>query len=42
MSLTEGFNDPKNHEALQAAYIKLIDQAADAGIPSIIVFSGNS
>ncbi|MEM1324762.1 MAG: TIM barrel protein [Bacteroidota bacterium] len=41
MSLTEGFNDSKNHEALQAAYIKLIDQAADAGIPSIIVFSGN-
>jgi hydroxypyruvate isomerase len=41
MSLTDGFNDPKNHESLQTAYIQLIDQAADAGIPSIIVFSGN-
>lgn len=41
MSLTEGFNDPKNHAQLQTDYIKLIDQASEAGIPSIIVFSGN-
>ncbi|MEM8524890.1 MAG: TIM barrel protein [Bacteroidota bacterium] len=40
-SLTEGFNNPKFHAALQETYIKLIDQAADGGIETIIVFSGN-
>lgn len=37
----EGFNEPKFHEELTKTYLKLIDQAADAGIPNIIVFSGN-
>lgn len=40
-SLTDGFNEVKNHAKLEKAYIDLIDQAADNGIPNIIVFSGN-
>lgn len=40
-SLTKGFNNPKYHGDLQATYRKLIDQAADSGINTVIVFSGN-
>jgi len=40
-NIVEGFNNPKNHEKLLAPYLKLIEQAADAGLPNVIVFSGN-
>lgn len=40
-SLTEGFNNTTFHERLQKPYLQLIDQAADAGIPQVICFSGN-
>ncbi len=40
-NIQEGFNDPKNHAKLLDPYIDLIDKAADAGIPNVIVFSGN-
>jgi len=40
-NIVEGFNNPKNHKKLQAPYFKLIEQAAEAGIPNVIVFSGN-
>ncbi len=40
-SLTEGFNNPVFHARLQKPYLELIDQAADNGIPQVIVFSGN-
>lgn len=40
-SLTEGFNHPEYHERLIKMYIELIDQAAEAGMPNVIVFSGN-
>jgi len=40
-SLTEGFNNPANHEKLLAPYLKLIEQAAESGIPNVICFSGN-
>jgi len=40
-SLTEGYNNPVNHAKLQKAHLQVIDQAADAGIPQVIVFSGN-
>ena len=41
VSLTEGFNNPDNHEMLVKNYISLIDKAADNGVPNVIVFSGN-
>ena len=41
LSLTDGWNDPKNHEQLRADYTTLIKQAADAGIASVICMSGN-
>ena len=40
-SLTEGFNHMEYHERLIPMYLELIDQAADAGMPNVIVFSGN-
>lgn len=40
-SIPNGFNNPDNHRALQRAYEQLIEQAAWAGIPQVIVFSGN-
>ena len=40
-SIRNGFNHRKNHGALQSAYPALIRQAADAGIPNVICFSGN-
>lgn len=40
-NIQKGFNDPENHETLYKPYINLIDQAAEHGIPNVIVFSGN-
>ncbi len=40
-SLTEGFNNPKNHTSLQKTYSELIPQVADAGLKNLICFSGN-
>ena len=41
ISLTDGFNDPENHQKLQSAYIELIDKAADNNIQNVICFSGS-
>ncbi len=41
ISLTDGFNDPANHKLLQEKYPALIRAAAEAGVPNVIVFSGN-
>ncbi len=40
-SIPNGFNEPKFHADLQRNYMGLISEAADAGIPNVIVFSGN-
>jgi len=40
-SITNGFNDPKNHSELQNKYQDLISKASHAGIQQLIVFSGN-
>ncbi|MCF8278738.1 MAG: TIM barrel protein [Bacteroidales bacterium] len=40
-SLTEGYNQPGLHSMLNERYFDLAKKAADAGIPTIIVFSGN-
>ncbi len=40
-NIEKGFNDTGNHERLLKPYCKLIDQAAEHGIPNVIVFSGN-
>lgn len=41
ISLTEGWNDPKNHPILINNYSKHIDLVADAGYKNLICFSGN-
>lgn len=41
VSLTEGFNNTKNHNQLQATYNALIPKVAEAGIKNLICFSGN-
>lgn len=41
ISLTEGWNDPKNHQQLIANYSKMIPQVAAAGYTNLICFSGN-
>ncbi len=41
LGITNGFNDPKNHEQLKQDYFDLIKKAADKGIDQIICFSGN-
>jgi len=41
ISLTKGFNDPEQHERLQSYYPKLMQQAAEQGIPHVICFSGS-
>jgi hydroxypyruvate isomerase len=41
LSLTDGWNDPANHERLREDYTTLIKQAADAGIANVICMSGN-
>lgn len=40
--LSRGFNDLKLHEQLQKDYAAAIPKAADAGLKSIICFSGNA
>ena len=40
-SIPDGFNEQANHAKLQEGYKTLIAQAADHGIPQVIVFSGN-
>lgn len=40
-SIEDGWNEPKNHEKLQAAYKVAIRDAADHGIKNMIVMSGN-
>ena len=40
-SIENGWNDPKNHAQLTKWYTQLVKDAADHGIPSIIVMSGN-
>ena len=40
-SLTEGFNDPKNHASLQKTYSELIPKVEEAGLTNLICFSGN-
>ncbi len=40
-SIEEGWNDPANHERLRANYTRAIRDAADHGIPNMIVMSGN-
>ncbi|KAA1244019.1 hydroxypyruvate isomerase family protein [Aquimarina sp. RZ0] len=40
-SITDGFNNPKNHESLQKQYTGLISKASQSGIKQVIVFSGN-
>ena len=39
--LTDGFNEPANHEWLIAGYRERIAQVADAGYDRVICFSGN-
>jgi len=39
--ITEGWNDPKRHDALVAESERLLPLIAKAGIPQMIVFSGN-
>ena len=41
MGIQRGFNRPEYHDALVEDYEKLIPQAAEADIPSVICFSGN-
>lgn len=41
ISLTEGWNDPKNHEVLIKNYTEIIPQVAEAGYTNLICFSGN-
>jgi hydroxypyruvate isomerase len=41
ISLTEGWNDLKNHPILIENYLKHIDLVADAGYNNLICFSGN-
>lgn len=41
IGLTEGFNDPRNHDELASNYEAVIPQVAEAGFDKIICFSGN-
>src|SRR5690606_14796751 len=41
ISLTQGWNDPKNHAQLIANYRDIIPQVAAAGYTNLICFSGN-
>jgi hydroxypyruvate isomerase len=41
ISLTKGFNHVEYHADYQKNFPKLIEQAADAGLENLIVFSGN-
>jgi hydroxypyruvate isomerase len=42
LNLTKGFNDPSLHEKLLKDYSTAIPKAADAGLKSVICFSGNA
>jgi len=42
VGLNKGFNDPSLHEKLQKDYAVSIPKAADAGLKSVICFSGNA
>lgn len=42
LGLTKGFNDPSLHEKLIKDYTENIPKAADAGLTSVICFSGNA
>lgn len=42
LGLTKGFNDPSLHEKLIKDYSENIPKAADAGLKSVICFSGNA
>ena len=39
--MVEGMNNPANRERLSPELRRAIEQAADAGVPQVIVFSGN-
>ncbi len=39
--IEKAFNNPGHHETLWEIYEKLIPEAAEAGIPNVITFSGN-
>ncbi|MGV3614150.1 MAG: hydroxypyruvate isomerase family protein [Fimbriimonas sp.] len=39
--ITDGWNDPKNHDKLVAESERLLPLVAAAGLPNMIVFSGN-
>lgn len=41
ISLTEGWNEPKNHERLLKNYSEMIPKVAEAGYKQLICFSGN-
>ncbi len=41
ISLTDGMNNPKNHEMFLESYFKLIEKAESMGIKNLICFSGN-
>ena len=41
INLTDGFNDPKFHTALQKSYAAMIPKVAQAGYKNLICFSGN-
>jgi hydroxypyruvate isomerase len=41
VSLTEGFNNPKNHDALVKEYLDVIPMMVKAGYKNLICFSGN-
>ena len=41
LNLTDGFNDPKYHDQLQARYKEMIPKVAQAGYTNLICFSGS-
>lgn len=41
ISLTEGWNDPRNHDTLIKNYTEMIPKVAEAGYTNLICFSGN-
>jgi len=40
-TIPDGFNRPENHDRLEAELARLLPLAAAAGIPNMVVFSGN-
>jgi hydroxypyruvate isomerase len=41
MGIEKGFNDPANHDALVASYEELFPKLKEAGLTTVICFSGN-